>query len=165
MKTDYSTFSVITAKAADLFLLSQPFLALLVFVSVIVHVPPLWVSWIIALLPFPIRYFRTGKIIYRTPLDIPIIILTAGMLLGFALSPDPGLAYSALNTYFACVLFYYGIISNTTAPRVYWAGFFLSLLRSFYFFQYWRFRGLMVRRFSSMPGYTICFPDSIFFQK
>lgn len=128
MKKDYSAFSAITAKAADLFLLSQPFLALMVFISVIVHVPPLWVSWIIALSPLPIRYFRTGKIIHRTPLDIPIIILTAGMLIGFALSPDPGLASSALNTYFACVLFYYGIISSAQAPRIYWAGFFLSLL-------------------------------------
>jgi len=94
---------------------AQPFLTFPVFLSVLQGVPPLWLSWLIAIIPWPLRFCITGHLTRRTPFDIPILILTAGMLLGFFLSPDPQLSLPVLHTYLACVLLYYGVVNNSCA--------------------------------------------------
>ena len=131
MKACYPVLSSVPTKIIDLLLLAQPFLSLTVLLSVLIGAPPVWLSWLIALVPIPVRYFHTRRVFYRTPFDIPIIILTAGMLLGFFLSPSHELALSALNTYFACILFYYGITSNAKANRSYWIVFFWFIFTVF----------------------------------
>ena len=108
-------------------LLAQPFFTFSVFLSVLLGAPPLWLSWLIAIIPWPLRFYITKRLTCRTPFDIPILILTAGMLLGFFLSPDQQLALSVLHTYLACVLFYYGIVNNSRARLRYWV-FILVLL-------------------------------------
>jgi O-antigen ligase len=50
------------------------------------------------------------------------------MLLGFFLSPDRQLSLPFLNTYLACVLFYYGIVNNSHARAGYWV--FVTVLLS-----------------------------------
>ncbi len=114
-------------------LLAQPFFTFPVFLSVLQGVPPLWLSWTIAIIPLPLRFYITGRLTRRTPFDIPILILTVGMLLGFFLSPDHQLSSPVLHTYLACVLFYYGLVNNSDARLGYW-GFlavFLSLILFF----------------------------------
>jgi hypothetical protein len=73
----------------------------------------MWLSWLIAILPWPLRFFITRRFTCRTPFDIPILILMVGMLLGFFLSPDCLLGLTAIHTYLACVLFYYGLLHLT----------------------------------------------------
>ena len=127
-------------------LLVQPFLTFPVFLSVLLGVPPLWLSWLIAIIPWPLRFCITGRITRLTPFDIPILILTAGMLLGFFLSPDPQLGLSVLHTHLACVLFYYGIVNNSNARLGYWAfitAFFCLILFSL---SAWVFMGGLGRR-------------------
>ena len=114
-------------------LLAQPFFTFPVFLSVLQGVPPLWLSWLIAIIPLPLRFYITGRLTRRTPFDIPILILTVGMLLGFFLSPDHQLSLPVLHTYLACVLFYYGLVNNSDARLGDW-GFlavFLSLILFF----------------------------------
>jgi len=101
-------------------LLAQPFFTFPVFLSVLQGVPPLWLSWTIAIIPLPLRFYITGRLTRRTPFDIPILILTVGMLLGFFLSPDHQLSSPVLHTYLACVLFYYGLVNNGDARPGYW---------------------------------------------
>lgn len=102
------------------FLLLQPFLTFPIFLSVLLGVPPLWLSWLIAILPWTLRLFITRRLTCRTPFDIPILLLTAGMLVGFFLSPDHQLSWSVIHTYLACVLFYYGLANNNRARLGYW---------------------------------------------
>ena len=131
------TRQAMLSKLGTALLSAQPFLTFAVFLSILQGIPPLWLSWLIALIPWPIRFLATGRFTCRTPFDIPILITTAGMLLGFFLSPDPQLSSSVLHTYLACVLFYYGVVNNNRARLRYWvfiAGllcfilFFLSVL-------------------------------------
>ncbi|GEM_PF-1673042 len=98
----------------------QPVFAFVVFLAVLTGSPPLWLAWIIALAPLPLRLFATGRISQRTPFDIPILISIVAMVIGFWHSPDHQLAITGLNTFLACVLLYYGIINNSRAPKVYW---------------------------------------------
>jgi O-antigen ligase len=112
-------------------LLAQPLFTFPIFLSVLQVGIPLWLAWLIALIPWPLRFIVTGRLTSRTPFDIPIIISIAGVLLGFYLSPDRQLALSLLHTYLACVLFYYGIVNNNRAQLPYWlfwAGFLFLIL-------------------------------------
>ena len=114
-------------------LLAQPFFTFPVFLSVLQGVPPLWLSWTIAIIPLPLRFYITGRLTRRTPFDIPILILTVGMLLGFFLSPDHQLRLTVMHTYLACVLFYYGLVNNSDARLGYW-GFLAGFLSLILFF-------------------------------
>ncbi len=108
--------------------LAQPFFALLVFLSVLSGALPLWISWSIALFPSGYHLLFKDQPFPKTPFDIAIGILTAGMLLGYFLSPAHELAVSALNTYLAGVLFYYSLVRNSHAKRVYWVALAVFLL-------------------------------------
>ena len=110
----------ILRRTGSVLLLAQPFLALLVFLSVLAGTPPLWVSWLVALFPSIFRLSREERLWLRTPFDIPLIILTAGMLLGYFLSPVRELAGTAMNTYLAGLVFYYSLVGNSKARPGYW---------------------------------------------
>ena len=114
-------------------LLAQPVFTFPLFLSVLQAGPPLWLSWLIAIIPWPLRLGATGRFTCRTPFDIPIIISIGGMLLGFFLSPDKQLGLTVLHSYLACVLLYYGIVNNGRAPIGYWISIaiFLSLVLLF----------------------------------
>lgn len=114
------TRQAVLSKLGTALLSAQPFLTFTVFLSIFQGIPPLWLSWLITLIPWPIRFCITGRFTCRTPFDIPILISTAGMLLGFFLSPDLQLSLPVLNTYLACVLFYYGVVNNNRARLGYW---------------------------------------------
>jgi len=122
-------------------LLAQPFFTFPVFLSILQGSPPLWLSWLIAIIPWPLRFVITGRLTCRTPFDIPILISTAGMLLGFLLSPNSELGLPVLHTYLACVLLYYGIVNNSRTRPGYWIfiGVLLSLI--LLFLSIWVFAG------------------------
>ncbi len=105
---------------ARIVLLAQPFFTFPIFLSVLQAGPPLWLAWLIAVIPWALSFFVTGRLIWRTPFDIPIIISIFGMVLGFFLSPDKQQSLTVLHSYLACVLLYYGIINNSRAPLGYW---------------------------------------------
>jgi len=135
------TRQAVLSRLGTALLSAQPFLTFTVFLSIFQGVPPLWLSWLIALIPWPIRFCITGRFTCRTPFDIPILISTAGMLLGFFLSPDLQLSLPVLHTYLACVLFYYGVVNNNRARLGYWvfiAGFLCLIL---FFLSIWVFVG------------------------
>ena len=127
------------SRLGNALLLAQPFLTFPVFLSVLVGAPPLWLSWLIAIMPWPLRFCITRRLTCRTPFDIPILILTAGMLLGFFLSPDRQLSWSVLHTYLACVLFYYGIVNNSRARPGYWGFIVVFLCLVLFFLSIWVF--------------------------
>ena len=89
-------------------------------------------SWLIALLPTAFNLYFNKRLFTKTPFDIAIVVLTTGMIYGFIHSSARGMAVSALNTYFAGLLFYYTLVGNRQARRTYWlilaACFFLVLL-------------------------------------
>jgi O-antigen ligase len=91
-----------------------------VYFSVLTGHPPLWLSLIIAIIPLGIHYWHTGRIITRTPFDIPILIFVCGTLIGFIVSPDKSVATGGLSSTMASILVYYGITTNSGASRKYW---------------------------------------------
>ncbi len=99
---------------------TQPFFTFAVFLSVLIGTPPLWLSWLIALAPLSVRLLITGRVSRRTPFDLPILISVAAMASGFWFTPDHQFGITLLNSYLACVLLYYGITGNETAPKIYW---------------------------------------------
>ncbi len=141
-------------KLADIVLLLQPYLPFFVMLSVVAGSPPLWLSWALALLPLPIRYLHKRVLFRRSAFDLPIAVLTAGMLYGYFASPAPQLASQALNTYLAGVLMYYGIVNNRDAGRHYWlffGAFFAAI-----------FLALSLSVFASGSGKFVGFNDWIF---
>jgi O-antigen ligase len=106
-------------KLVDVILLFQPALAVLIFLSILFGKPPLWLSWLIALIPWGLRLWRTGRLTKRTPFDLPILLFAVGMVIGFAVAPDPVVAQQGLHTYLACILMYYGIVNNGEAKSSY----------------------------------------------
>lgn len=118
---------------------AQPLLTFPIFLSVLLGTPPLWLSWLIAIIPWPLRFFITGRLTQRTPFDIPILVSIAGMLLGFFLSPDHQLSVPVLHTYLACVLFYYGIVNNSRARSGYWVSIAVFLCLILFFLTAWVF--------------------------
>ena len=131
----------VLSKLARFILLLQPFLAFPVFLSVLLQAPPIWLSWLIALIPWPLRLLLTRHLTRRTPFDIPILISILGMLLGFFLSPDRQLGLQVFQTYLACILLYYGLANNYSTKKWYWiftAAFFCLVLISL---SIWSFAG------------------------
>jgi O-antigen ligase len=124
-------YSINYRKLGDALLLAQPFLALLIYLSILIDIPPLWISWIVALLPSLLGIYLNKRVFSRTPFDVPFLILTAGMLLGFVISSERVLATSAINTYLASLLFYYSLTSNRHAKRSYWITFAAFILMVF----------------------------------
>jgi O-antigen ligase len=106
-------------KLVDVILLFQPALAVLIFFSILLGKPPLWLSWLIAVIPWGLRLWRTGRLTKRTPFDLPILLFTVGMVIGFAVAPDQVVAQQGLHTYLACILLYYGIVNNGDAKISY----------------------------------------------
>lgn len=104
----------------DTILEAQPLLAAPIFLSVLLGSPPLWLSWLVAVTPLALRFWRHGHLARRTPFDIPILLLTLGLLVGLAVSPNQAVSLEALNTFLACILIYYGIVSNSYAKNSYW---------------------------------------------
>lgn len=135
------TFQATLTRLGAALLRAQPFLTFPVFLSVLLGTPPLGISWLIAIIPWPLRFVITGRLTCRTPFDIPILISTAGMLLGFFLSPNPELALPVLHTYLAGVLFYYGIVNNSRARLGYWIFLGVLLPLILLFLSIWVFAG------------------------
>jgi O-antigen ligase len=106
-------------KLVDVILLFQPALAVLIFFSILLGKPPLWLSWLIALIPWGLRLWRTGQLTKRTPFDLPILLFAVGMVIGFAVAPNQVIAQQGLHTYLACILLYYGIVNNGEAKISY----------------------------------------------
>ena len=98
----------------------QPVFVAPVFFSVLFGAPPLWASWIIALLPVFLRLWQERLLFRRTPFDIPVALFTAGIIVGCVVSPDGKAAGDALHTSLASILIYYGITSNRAAKNSYW---------------------------------------------
>ena len=116
--------ALLGARLPGLALMAQPLLPLIVLISVLGGpLPfPLWVSWAIALAPLPVRLWRTGRLFEATPFDIPIPLFLVGMGIGLAVSVDRPLGSVAMQTYIACMLFFYGLTSNANlGPRYWWS--------------------------------------------
>jgi len=112
--------SVMQTKLTKTILALYPLFPVPVYFSVLTGHPPLWLSLIIAIIPLGIHYWHTGRIITRTPFDIPILIFVCGTLIGFIVSPDKSVATGGLSSTMASILVYYGITTNSGAPRKYW---------------------------------------------
>ena len=105
---------------SDTILAAQPLFAAPIFFSILIGTPSLWLSWMVAVIPWGLRFWRTGRFTRRTPFDIPILIFVLGMLVGLVVSPSKAVSLEALHTYFACILIYYGIVNNSDAKNGYW---------------------------------------------
>lgn len=136
-------------------LLAQPFLIFPVFLSVFLGTPPLGISWLIAIIPWPLRFVITGRLTRRTPFDIPILISIAGMLLGFFLSPDHQLSLPVLHTYLACVLFYYGVVNNSRARLGYWVFIAVFVCLILFFLSIWFFTGDIAKQVGFSWAYEL----------
>ena len=104
-------------KLAKAILALYPLFPVPVYFSVLIGYPPLWLSLIFAIIPMGVHYWQTRRIITRTPFDIPILIFVCGTLIGFIVSPDKNVAIGALSSTMASILVYYGITTNSDAPR------------------------------------------------
>jgi len=105
---------------SDLILIMQPVLGGLVYLSILAGYPPLWLSWLIFVAPFLLRWWHWGIVVKRTSFDIPIIILVAGLLVGLAVSSDKAISLEALQTYLVCILMYYSGVTNAMRISWYW---------------------------------------------
>lgn len=112
--------NLLSERVIGLTLATQPLFAVLIYISILTGDPPLWLSWLIAIIPVAIRFWRTGRLGKRTPFDIPILIFTFGLIIGFIVSPDKPISWQGLNTYLASILMYYGLVGNTYAKENYW---------------------------------------------
>lgn len=107
-------------RLSNIILAAQPLLATPIFFSVLLGIPPLWLSWLLALTPLALRFWRHGHLVRRTPFDIPILLFALGLLVGLVVSPNPAVSLGAFNTFLACILIYYGLVSNSYAKNSYW---------------------------------------------
>jgi len=98
----------------------QPLFPLPIYFSVLTGYPPLWLSLIIAVIPFGINYWYSHHIFKRTLFDIPILIFVLGTLIGFIVSPYKNVGSGALASTIASILVYYGITNNSGASKKYW---------------------------------------------
>ncbi|MGD0780780.1 MAG: O-antigen ligase family protein [Dehalococcoidales bacterium] len=105
---------------SDAILAAQPLFAIGIYLTFLIGNPPLWISWCIALIPWVLRFWHTKKLTERTPFDIPILIFTIGIIIGFFVSPNKDISWQGLHTYIASILVYYGIINNRNAKANYW---------------------------------------------
>jgi O-antigen ligase len=107
-------------KLVDIILAAQSLFALGIYLTFLIGNPPLWISWCIALIPWALRFWRTGRLLKRTPFDIPILIFIIGIIVGFLFSYDKSVSWPGLHTYLASILIFYGIVSNYEAKSSYW---------------------------------------------
>ena len=110
----------VPTKLAKTILTFYPLFPVPVYFSVLTGYPPLWLSLIIAIVPLGVHFWQTHRIVTRTPFDIPILIFICGTVVGFTVSPDKNVATGALSSTMASILVYYGITTNSGAPRKYW---------------------------------------------
>lgn len=110
----------VAGKLSDVILAAQPLFATGIYLTFLVGNPPLWTSWCIALIPWVIRFWRTGKLFKRTPFDIPILVFIIGIIIGYFVSPDKVVSWPGLHTYLASIFIFYGIVSNSEAKANYW---------------------------------------------
>jgi O-antigen ligase len=107
-------------KLVDFILAAQSLFSIGIYLTFLVGAPPLWISWCIALIPWALRFWRTGRLLKRTPFDVPILIFIVGIIIGFLFSYDKSVSWPGLHTYLASILFFYGIVSNSEAKSSYW---------------------------------------------
>jgi O-antigen ligase len=107
-------------KVAKNILTLYPLFPVLVYFSVLMGYPTLWLSLIIAIIPLGVYFWQTHRIVARTPFDIPILIFICGTVIGFIISPDKVVSTGALSSTMASILVYYGITTNSEASRKYW---------------------------------------------
>jgi O-antigen ligase len=125
-------------KVANTVIILQPIFPMLVYFSVLIGSPPLWLSLTIATIPLIINYWYNRRIFKKTLFDIPIILFVCGTFLGFFVSTDKGVAVGAIASTLASILIYYGITNNSDASKKYWfwtGGImcFITLVLSFFF--------------------------------
>jgi O-antigen ligase len=140
----------------------QPLFAVPIYFSVLVGNPTIWASLFIGIIPLGMRYWLTNGIIRRTPFDVPILLFSLGMLVGFVVAPDKSVSLGALCSTLASVLVYYGIVSNSEKGSQYWlwvAGTIciITLLMSVWFFSQGNGRHLffnewVFKLFEVLPG-------------
>ena len=156
--------SGVPTKLAKTILTFYPLFPVPVYFSVLTGYPPLWLSLIIAIIPLGVHFWQTHRIVTRTPFDIPILIFICGTVVGFIVSPDKNVATGALSSTMASILVYYGITTNSGAPRKYWlwtGGIFclITLLLSLWFLSQSNHRVLFFNQwafnlFSGLPKTT-----------
>lgn len=105
---------------ADLLIMLQPLLGGLVYLSILAGYPPLWLSWVIFIAPFLLRWWRWGTVVKRTPFDFAILILLIALLIGVVVSPNKMVSLEALQTYLICILGYYAGVTNGMRISWYW---------------------------------------------
>jgi len=110
-------------KAADIILYLQPLFPISLYFTVLFGNPLLWLSLIIALLPFILRYFYHKVLIKQTPFDIAILIFVIGSIVGYFVAPNKDTAAGALYSLLASILIYYSIVSNQEEGKKYWISF------------------------------------------
>jgi hypothetical protein len=104
-------------KVSDFLLLTEPIWVFLaacfVYISIVLHLASFlpWIGLAIALAPFPLRQIRHGYPSRRTPFDIPILLLLAGIIIGLSVSKDFALSLGALQSFLAVAAFYYSVIN------------------------------------------------------
>jgi len=104
----------------DYILQLQPLFAAPLFFTILMDAPPLWLSLIIGIFPILMRYYRSRVVYYKTVFDIPILILSTGLIIGYFIAADKGVAEGALVSYLGSLLIYIGITSNYNRGKKYW---------------------------------------------
>jgi hypothetical protein len=107
----------VSTRVADSLLRTQvvwvAFAVVLVYVSVILDLKACaWIGLAIAFASFPLRLMRQGHLSQRTPFDIPLIILFAGIIVGVSVSDHLAVSIGALQTFLAMSALYYAIINH-----------------------------------------------------
>lgn len=107
----------VSTRVADFLLRTQvvwvAFAVVLVYVSVVLDLKACaWIGLAIAFASFPLRLKMEGHLSQRTPFDIPLIILFAGVIVGVSVSDHLAVSLGALQTFLAMSAFYYVIINH-----------------------------------------------------
>jgi O-antigen ligase len=118
-----SKSSFIIRGIADIILRLQPLFPIPIYFTVLTNHPPLWLSIIIGLFPFLLRYHYQKVFIKQTPFDIPILIFITGSIVGFFIAINKNTAGGALISLLASILIYYSIVSNRDEGKKYWISF------------------------------------------
>jgi len=132
-------YTSIYNRIADVILLFQPVFPVPLYFTVLMGNPPFWVSLIISLIPFVLRYQHQKILFKRTIFDFPILIFIIGSAVGFFIATNKDTATGALISLLASILIYYGMTSNSDRGKKYWISLgaiiiFISLIFSVWFF-------------------------------
>ncbi|MBT9145554.1 MAG: hypothetical protein DDT42_01426 [candidate division WS2 bacterium] len=104
----------------NIILALQPFFAVLIYSSILLGTPPLWLSWLIVLVPLLVRYKTTGQLGRKTPFDLPILIFIIGIITGLIVSSNRTISLQAFHTFLASLFVFYSIVSNYKYKKGYW---------------------------------------------